>query len=88
MKDVLNYILEAFHIEPGIYNLGGDDYVSIADAAQTIAKFFNAKIVFLKDKPEGEALPFLFNDKIKKVSNKNLFTTFLTSLIEYLCSIK
>src|SRR3989344_6072095 len=49
----------------GIYNLGGDDYISVRDTAKDIANFFSVKVNFLENKPEGETLPFLSNQKIK-----------------------
>ena len=88
MKDVINYIFEAFYISPGIYNLVGDEYISVANVAKTIASFFGGKVVFIKDKPEGETLPFIINNKLKTASNKNLFTPFSTALTEYFNSIK
>ena len=87
-KDVIKYVFEGFNLPPGIYNLGGNEYVSVAEAGQTIADFFKAKVVFLKDKPEGETLPFLENKKLKTVSGKNFFTPFSSALSEYLSAIK
>lgn len=88
MKDVINCVLQSFNLKPGIYNLGGDDYVSVADVARTIAAFYKAKVTFLKDKLEGEALPFLDNDKLKTALKKKLFTPFSTALMEYLNTLK
>ena len=66
----------------------GDEYISVANVAKTIASFFGGKVVFIKDKPEGETLPFIINNKLKTASNKNLFTPFSTALTEYFNSIK
>src|SRR3989338_5288471 len=65
IKDVVNVILKSFDLPSGIYNLGGDDYISVRDTATAIASFFNVKVNFLENKPEGETLPFLSNQKIK-----------------------
>ena len=88
MKDVVNVILGGFDLVGGIYNLGGDDYVSVRDTAESIAKFFNVKVNFLENKPEGETLPFLSNQKIKNNLENNLFTPFSGALSEYLISLK
>ena len=88
MDDVLNYVFESFHMDSGIYNLGGEDYVSVADVAKMIAGLFGSDVIFLKDKPEGETLPFIDNDKLKLVLNKNLFTPFSSALMKYLILFK
>ncbi|OGH88678.1 MAG: hypothetical protein A3J93_01110 [Candidatus Magasanikbacteria bacterium RIFOXYC2_FULL_42_28] len=87
-KDVINYTFQSFNLQPGIYNLGGDEYVSVAEAGQLIADFCKVKVEFLKDKTEGETLPFLENKKIKIAAGKNLFTPFKIALAEYLKAIK
>jgi nucleoside-diphosphate-sugar epimerase len=83
INDVNNYILEAFTIQPGIYNLGGNEYISVAESAKMIADFFGANLVFLKDKKEGEMLPFLDTAKLKRSSIDHI-TPFQDSLEEYL----
>ncbi len=87
MKDVVNIILRSFDLVPGIYNLGGDDYISVRDTAIDIAKFFRVKVNFLENKPEGETLPFLSNQKIKNTIKNDLFTPFSVALDEYLTSL-
>lgn len=88
IKDVINCVLKSFDLKAGIYNLGGDDYVSVAAAARSIANFYQIKTTFLKDKPEGETLPFLHNNKIKTALKKKLFTPFPAALKEYLNTLK
>ena len=39
IKDVVRFIERSIFLEAGIYNLGGDDYVSVADAAKIISQF-------------------------------------------------
>ena len=85
IKDVVNIILRS--LTAGIYNLGGDDYVSVRDTADDIAKFFRVKVNFLENKPEGETLPFLSNQKIKNNLKNDLFTPFSIALNEYLKSL-
>lgn len=97
MKDVVNVVLNSFSdpdgsrsagdLATGIYNLGGDDYVSVGDTAEEVATFFKVKVNFLKHKPEGETLPFLSNQKIKDALKSDLFTPFPTALKEYLVSL-
>lgn len=84
IKDVIDCALKGFGLKSGIYNLGGDDYISVADAARAIANFYKSRIVFLKDKPEGETLPFLDNNKLKTALKKKKFTPFFAALTEYL----
>lgn len=88
MKDAINAILESLDLAAGIYNLGGDDYISVKDTARGIAKFFNVEVSFLENKPEGETLPFLSNQKIKDSLKNDFFAPFPIALEEYLQSIK
>ena len=88
MKGVGGAVLGSFDLAAGIYNLGGDDYVSVRDTATAIAKFFNVKVNFLENKPEGETLPFLSNQKIKNNFKHDLFAPFPVTLEEYLISLK
>ncbi len=83
MKDVITYICEVFTLQPGIYNLGGNEYLSVAEAAKMIADFFGASLVFLKDKKEGETLPFMETAKLKR-SLADHISPFKDSLKEYL----
>ena len=83
MQDVLTYICEAFTLQPGVNNLGGSEYPSVAESAGAIAEFFRAKVVFLDGKKEGETLPFMDTAKLKQ-SVANHFTPFSDSLNEYL----
>jgi dTDP-4-dehydrorhamnose reductase len=88
MKDVVNYIVEGFTLESGIYNLGGNEYVSVSETAKQIAEFFSAEVELLKDKPEGETLPFMDSTKLKTVLGKDLITPLPDALKEYLALIK
>lgn len=83
MSDVLAGICAAFTLEPGIYNLGGSEYLSVAESAKMIAGFFRAKVVFLKGRKEGETLPFMDCSKFRRAS-ENSITPFSDSLKEYL----
>lgn len=83
MQDVITYIYAAFTLQPGIYNLGGNEYLSVAESAKMIADFFGVSLVFLKDKKEGEMLPFMDTAKLKRSSADHI-TPFKDSLKEYL----
>lgn len=83
IQDVLECLLKSFSIDPGIYNVGGDEYLSTAEAAGTIAKIFGGDVVFLKDKKEGETLSFGDNAKIKKACGRDSFTSFAKAIREY-----
>ena len=89
MQDVINCILKAVEpsFAPGVYNLGGSEYLSVADSAKMIAAFFKAKVIFLKDKPEGDTLPFMDIAKLKHSSAPSI-TPFKDSLNEYLEFLK
>jgi len=87
MQEVLTYICEAFSFHPGISNLGGNEYTSVAESARAIAEFFGAKVVFLDDKKEGETLPFMSTKKLKQ-QDGDYFTPFRYSMNEYLESLR
>lgn len=83
MQDVLECLLKGFSIAPGIYNVGGDEYLTTAEAARKIAQVFGGEVIFLKDKKEGETLPFGDNRKIKQVCSRDGFTPFAKAVQEY-----
>jgi len=83
-KDIAKYVDEAFSLPSGVYNLGGNEYVPLATAAKQIADFFEVKMVFLKDKPDGEQLPFMDTTKLKRACGTDHFTSFADSLKEIL----
>jgi nucleoside-diphosphate-sugar epimerase len=87
MSDVITAILKSPKIQPGIYNLGGDEYLSVTEAAKKIAELFSAKVTFLKEKKEGDTLPFMENGKLKKAAALH-FTQFTDALNEYLPLLK
>ncbi len=83
MQDVLTYIGQAFTGTPGILNLGGSEYPSVAESAEAIAAFFGAEVAYLRDKKEGDTLPFMDTAKLRHSTN-DFFTPFRDSLNEYL----
>lgn len=83
MKDVLTCIGRAFTGTPGIMNLGGSEYPSVAESAEAIAAFFGAEVAYLRDKKEGDTLPFMDTAKLRNSTN-DFFTPFSDSLNEYL----
>jgi nucleoside-diphosphate-sugar epimerase len=86
IDDVVSYIVAAPVLAPGLYNLGGDEYLSIADSAKMIAEILGAELIFLPDKREGETLPFMLTDELKR-SAGNHFIPFTTALSQYLKSL-
>ena len=88
LPDVIRAVVSAGQLPPGIYNLGGDEYISVADAAGFIAKFFGAKLVFLKEKPEGEMLAYMHTGKLRSVHGEESFTPFMEALGEYLKKVR
>lgn len=87
IRDVLTYICNAFTMPPGIYNLGGNEYLSVAETADMISAYFGATVEFLKDKKEGETLPFMDTTKLKR-SSADCITPFKHALSKYLASLQ
>jgi len=81
--DVVAYLIEAFSLPAGLYNLGGNEYLSVAESAKIITSSLKGELVFLKDKSEGETLPFMDNAKLKRHGGDRI-TPFEVSLKEYL----
>jgi UDP-glucose 4-epimerase len=83
IDDVVSYIAAAPALAPGLYNLGGDEYLTVAESAKLIAETLGAELVFLPDKREGETLPFMLTDKLKRSAGNHL-TPFVAALVGYL----
>lgn len=83
VDDVVSYVLDAPSINPGVYNLGGDIYVSTADVASSIARHFGSQIVFREEKKEGETLPFMDISRLKNAAGNHI-TPFGEALDSYL----
>jgi nucleoside-diphosphate-sugar epimerase len=81
--DAVRYILGAGSVDPGVYNLGGNEYTSVAETATAIANFFGVKVEFLRDKKEGETLPLMDTTKLKRAFGDQI-TPFAKSLRSYL----
>jgi len=88
LPDVMRSVRESVTLQPGMYNLGGDEYLSVADVAHDIADRYNARVVFKTDKPEGETLPFLNTTKLKSASPKNSFTPWSVAVADYLQALR
>jgi nucleoside-diphosphate-sugar epimerase len=87
IDDVINNTLSSINVDPGIYNLGSNDYLNLNDVASIVANFFNIRISHNLNKPEGESLSFMDNEKIKNTNGVG-FNPVIESLEEYLESIK
>jgi UDP-glucose 4-epimerase len=83
IDDVVSYLAVVPTLAPGVYNLGGDEYLSVAESAKMIADALGAKLMFLPDRQEGETLPFMLTDKIRLYLG-NHFTPFNIALGKYL----
>ncbi|HEV7428570.1 MAG TPA: NAD-dependent epimerase/dehydratase family protein [Thermoanaerobaculia bacterium] len=75
IDDVLRHVLGAARIPFGVYNLGGDDYLSVADTAAIIADAAGADVVYERDRAEGETLPFLDTRKLREASGEGFLPT-------------
>jgi len=80
--DLMKYLLLNKNFN-GIFNLGGNEYIKISTLTKKISYFFGTKVLFLKNKKEGETLSFMNTRKIKNIT-KNYFTEFDKNLISYL----
>ncbi len=88
IEDVVKTIFASLEVCKGIYNLSSNDYVTVKQTADRIAKFFSAKVQILKNKTEGETLPPLDNSKLVESFNFNLISEFEESLDSYLNELK
>ena len=80
--DLMKYLLLNNNLN-GIFNLGGNEYVKISTLTKKISNFFGSKVLFLKNKKEGETLSYMNTNKIKNIT-KNYFTKFDKNLVKYL----
>ena len=84
IEDVVKYILLSFYLDSGIYNLGANDYNSVHETAEQIAKYFDVEIKKLPEKEEGFTLPFMQNKKILSATNSDFSSNLATNLNTYL----
>ena len=87
LEEVVLSTLEAITLPPGLYNLGGADYTSVAATAGQIARFFGSDVEFLTDKQEGDTLPFLQTEKLRSSTPQYRSYPFSTALDTYLSQI-
>ena len=84
IEDVVKYIIQSFVLDPGVYNLGSDDYQTVLQTAHDIAEYFGVGIKKLSDKPEGMTLPFMENNKLISASNINFSVNQSSHMKNYL----
>lgn len=84
IQDVIHGILLSRQLAPGIYNLAGNEYVSVAETAKIITEILGSKLVFLKDKPEGMSLPFMKTAKLKQSFRNYAMMSLKNSLRKYI----
>jgi nucleoside-diphosphate-sugar epimerase len=68
IDSVVRYVFQSWRIPPGTYNVGGDEHITMAEAARSIAEALGAEVEFSSNKAEGESLPFMSIEKIKRAS--------------------
>ena len=88
LEDVVKCLFLADTFKTGLFNLCGNNYVSVKETANSIAKFFEINVDFLDEKVEGETLPQMDNIKVITESKLNLFSDHSDSLISYLKTMK
>ena len=88
IDDVVNYICQGNDINPSIYNIGGKEYVSMAEAAESVSEINSSPIKYIRDKTEGETLPFMDTSKLQNnlVSHEPL--SFKSGIASYFSSLK
>ena len=69
IDDVIKHSLGPALSKPDVYNLGSDNYLSTSEVVKCIAKATKVNVSVLKNKQEGETLPFMENKKIKETNN-------------------
>ena len=84
MEDVVNCVLSQTSLAPGIYNLGGNQYDTVMATGKIIADYFQVNLTNLIDKPEGETLPFMENEKITDALGDFDFEHNSSALLKYL----
>ena len=84
IDDVVQSIIDSNSFKPGVYNLGGTDYLSVSETASIIAEKTLSKLNFLKDKKEGHTLPFMIVDKLRDENSGSLPKGVRSSLCEYI----
>ena len=82
ISDLMKYLLLNKNFN-GVFNLGGNEYIKISTLTKKISYFFRSRVLYLRDKNEGETLSFMNTRKIKYIT-KNYFTKFDKNLIKYL----
>jgi nucleoside-diphosphate-sugar epimerase len=83
ISDVIKYLSIEKKINPGIYNLAGDEYLNLYTLGLKICKTFKSKIALKNNKQEAETLCYMSNKKLKNAAG-NYFTPFERSLNSYL----
>lgn len=83
MSDVIKYLSIVKNINPGIYNLAGNEYLTLYTLGSKICKIFKSKIVLKKSKKEAETLCYMNNQKLKNAVG-DYFTPFKKSLNSYI----
>jgi dTDP-4-dehydrorhamnose reductase len=76
IDDVISFLSEVSESKPGIYNLGGPQYLSMNKMATIFSEKYDNKVINLLEKNEGETLPFMDTNKLKNNFNKRHLTNF------------
>ena len=85
MSDVINYLIKSDKLN-GIYNLCGEEYISLKKLSYMLKDYFDVIVSFDKSKKEGESLPRMTNNKIISEIG-NFYHKFETSLKDYIKKI-
>ncbi len=88
IDDVVQIIIDSNKFNPGIYNLGGIDYISVLETARIISTKTSTKINFLTEKTEGYTLPLMSIDKLKNENFGKVPQEITSTLGDYINEFK
>ena len=76
INDVISILLQCQQPISGLYNLGSNDYLSMAETSLMISKKYSVNVENLLNKNEGATLPFMSIKKLGKNFKVPIFTSF------------
>ena len=88
INDVVQTIIDSNKFNPGVYNLGGINYISVLETANIISKKTFSKVNFLVEKTEGYTLPLMSIDKLRNENFGKVPQEITSSLGDYINQFK
>ena len=89
INDVVQTIIDSNKFNPGVYNLGGINYISVLETANIyLKKKTFSKVNFLVEKTEGYTLPLMSIDKLRNENFGKVPQEITSSLGDYINQFK